>query len=55
MKTEQKLEQLRCPICNKRLFDADGKDYIISVKCRKCGKITVFKKTSFESEKNSNS
>ena len=49
MKTEnneKKLEQLRCPICNKRLCDAGGKDYIVSAHCRKCGTITVFKKTS---------
>lgn len=30
------MNQIRCPLCNKRWFDANG-TFEISIKCSKCG------------------
>jgi len=34
------MKQIKCPICNQRLFDAkDGASARIDIKCNRCGKI----------------
>jgi len=34
------MKQVRCPICNQRLFDArEGDKAMIDIKCTRCGKV----------------
>ena len=35
-------EVLRCPCCNRRLADAAGKDYVVSLWCRSCKARVLF-------------
>jgi len=33
------MKQIKCPICNQRLFDASEGNAKIDIKCVRCGKI----------------